>query len=263
MTPSSAGVVSGVPGAPGFFGLTVLATDAAGVSNEQLCLLRVLESVSAPAGLVGWWRAEGNALDSAGTNHGALRGGAGFAAGKVGEAFLLNGKDACIEIPDTPALRPVSFTLEAWVAFDVISGPQVLQVLFAKPVGTGTNNSYALWLIPGSINGGIGDAAAAIGAPFSPEPGSWHHVAYTFDHDVKQQALYVNGIQVAIQSGVMRTIGYDAQPLLLGRGRGSGIPSFPSLFLQGRIDEASIYNRALSGAEIAAIFDAGPAGKRL
>jgi hypothetical protein len=34
-------------------------------------------------------------------------------------------------------------------------------------------------------------------------------------------------------------------------------------FLHGRIDEAAIYNRALSGPEIASIFDAGPAGKRL
>jgi hypothetical protein len=32
-------------------------------------------------------------------------------------------------------------------------------------------------------------------------------------------------------------------------------------FLHGRIDEASVYNRALSGEEIASIFNAGAAGK--
>jgi hypothetical protein len=42
MTLSSAGLVSGVPSAPGTFGFTALATDAAGISTEQLCMLRVL-----------------------------------------------------------------------------------------------------------------------------------------------------------------------------------------------------------------------------
>ena len=42
MTLSSAGLVSGVPSARGTFGFTTLATDAAGISTEQLCVLRVL-----------------------------------------------------------------------------------------------------------------------------------------------------------------------------------------------------------------------------
>jgi hypothetical protein len=87
MTLSSAGVVSGTPGAEGIFDFTVLTTDAVGLFNEQLCILPVIDSVTAPCGLVGWWRAEGSAKDAAGTNHGTLRNGAGFAAGKVGQAF--------------------------------------------------------------------------------------------------------------------------------------------------------------------------------
>jgi concanavalin A-like lectin/glucanase superfamily protein/putative Ig domain-containing protein len=42
MTLSSAGLVSGVPSASGTFGFTARATDAAGISTEQLCALRVL-----------------------------------------------------------------------------------------------------------------------------------------------------------------------------------------------------------------------------
>ena len=254
MTLSSAGLVSGVPSASGTFGFTIRATDAAGAFTEQLCVLQVFASVTAPAGLVGWWRAENDAQDSAGTNHGVLRNGAGFAAGRVGQAFALDGTDDCIEVPDAPALRPVSVTLEAWVAFDVTSGRQVP---FAKPRGTGpfAGASYELWLEGGSLSGAANDGA--LSAPFSPVPGRWHHLAYTFDDGAKQQVLYVDGIQVA--SGSANTsIAYDAQPLLLGRGqRGT-----PISFFHGRIDEAAIYNRALSGAEIASIFNAGAAGKR-
>jgi hypothetical protein len=93
--------------------------------------LQLFETVPAPAGLIGWWRAESSAQDSAGTNHGIIRGGAGFSTGQVGQAFSLDGIDDSIEIPDAPALRPVSLTIEAWVAFDAITGQMFI---FAKPV---------------------------------------------------------------------------------------------------------------------------------
>jgi hypothetical protein len=258
MTLSATGVVSGTTDLAAFFDFTVLATDAAGLSNEQLCLLQIIDNTT-PAGLVGWWKAEGNALDSAGTNHGALSNGAGFSPGEVGQAFLLDGIAACVEIPDAPILRPTSLTLEAWVAFDVTSG---LQVIFAKPVGSGTSDSYILWLASGLINGAVGTAASTIqiNAAFTPEPQSWYHVAYTFDQNAQQHSLYVDGIQVAIDNTGAITIGYDAQPLLLGRDTENGVPSY---FLKGRIYEASIYDRALSGAEIASIYNDGSAGKQL
>ena len=197
-------------------------------------------------GAVGWWKGENNAQDSIGANHGALRKGATFSSGNVGQAFSLDGSSGFIEIPDASALRPVSLTLEAWVAFDTAAGPRVV---FAKPVGTGTSDSYALWLQPGFLNGAVGDATGLgpiINAAFLPAGGSWHHLAYTFDNAGKQQALYIDGIQVAAGQ-VPKSIGYDAQPLLLGRDTENGIPQF---FLAGRIDEATIYSRPLSAAEI-------------
>ena len=127
--------------------------------------------------------------------------------------------------------------------------------------GTSGSDSYALWLQNGTLRGPVGDTAGngpLLSAPFSLAPGRWYHVAYTFDDGVKQQALYIDGAPVAI-GAVTKSIGYDAQPLFLGRDTENGIPNF---FLQGRIDEAAIYKRALIGAEIASIFNAGAAGKR-
>jgi len=89
-------------------------------------------------------------------------------------------------------------------------------------------------------------------------PSHWHHVAYTFDDNGHQHALYIDGARVGI-AAVTTSIGYDGQSLFLGRGTSNGRPAF---FLQGRIDEAAIYGRALSGAEIASIYLAGPAGKQ-
>jgi hypothetical protein len=90
-------------------------------------------------------------------------------------------------------------------------------------------------------------------------PGQWYHLAFTFDDSSKQQVLYVNGIPAA--SGTAnKTIGYDTHPVLLGADVEDGVLSF---FHDGQIDEASIYNRALTRDEIATIYNAGTAGKQL
>ena len=100
---------------------------------------------------------------------------------------------------------------------------------------------------------------ASISAPFSPIPGRLYHVAYTFDDDADKQTLYVDGV-FAAASPVTISIGYDGQPLLIGRDTEYGVENY---FHKGRIDEASIYNRAQSAEEIWLIYNAGPEGKRL
>jgi Concanavalin A-like lectin/glucanases superfamily/Divergent InlB B-repeat domain/Putative Ig domain/Immunoglobulin I-set domain len=262
LTLTSAGVLSGTPTAAGGFAFTVVATDAEARFDEQPCTLQAYESVPAPAGMVGWWKAEGNAHDSAGTNNGALSpSGAGYAAGEVGQAFKLDGSKGYVEIPDAPALESASLTVEAWVQCDSTLG---LPTIFAKPVGSGSNNSYALWLNNfGTLTGQIATATTAgeqLSSSAGPlTTGTWYHVAYTVDDSAQKQVLYVDGVQVA-SAATTASASYDNQPMFLGRGTLNAQPAF---LLQGLIDEASIYNRALAPAEIASIYNAGAAGKHL
>ena len=69
----------------------------------------------------------------------------------------------------------------------------------------------------------------------------------------------MDGIPVA--SGTAnKTISYDTHPVLIGADVENGVLSF---FHHGQIDEASLYERALTRDEIVTIYNAGPAGKRL
>src|SRR4051794_12444443 len=91
---------------------------AAGVLAFALALTSApaQSCVAPPAGLVSWWRAEGNATDAVGVNNGTLVNGAGFAVGKVGQAFSFNGNNQIVSVPNVPSLNPTNgFTLETWV----------------------------------------------------------------------------------------------------------------------------------------------------
>src|SRR5947207_392048 len=73
--------------------------------------------VQAPPGLVGWWRGEGNGLDSAGTNNGVVINSVYFEPGLVGQCFhFVSGPNPRVLIPDNPSLRLTnSLTIEGWI----------------------------------------------------------------------------------------------------------------------------------------------------
>ena len=70
-------------------------------------------------GMVAWWRAEGNALDSAGANNGTLEGGLGFAPGEVGQAFNFISTNNYVFVPASSSLNvgvDGGFTIEEWIS---------------------------------------------------------------------------------------------------------------------------------------------------
>src|SRR5437879_330220 len=73
---------------------------------------------SVPAGLVSWWRAESNGLDSVGANNGSLQNGIGFSPGKVGNGFNLDGVDDYVVVNASSTLdvgTGAGFTIEGWI----------------------------------------------------------------------------------------------------------------------------------------------------
>ena len=79
----------------------------------------------------------------------------------------------------------------------------------------------------------------------------WTHVAVVYQN--KQPTLYINGVSVRTGQTSSRSAVYPSSEL---GGDRSGYG-----YYAGLLDEVSIYNRALSSSEIAAIFAAGSSGK--
>ncbi|PYK30801.1 MAG: PEP-CTERM sorting domain-containing protein [Verrucomicrobia bacterium] len=68
----------------------VSSTDGVTIMANALEYVGLESCVSAPAGMISWWKAEGDAKDSQDGNDGTI-GGAGFAPGEVGQAFNFDG----------------------------------------------------------------------------------------------------------------------------------------------------------------------------
>ena len=238
---------------------SVTVTNTFGATNSSNAVLTVNAPppcAPVPSGLISWWPGEGNANDAVGLNNGTLVNGASFGPGEVGQAFSFNGGNQYVQIADSPSLRPVSVTLECWFNTSYSSGTGNLM---SKPVGTGINDSYALWVDSGTLDGGMGNVNGQVPTryAFNAVAGVWYHAAYTFDSDTQMQTLYLNGVAVGSNNTGIAT-GYDTHPVLIGTELDYGSPVLP---FNGRIDEASIYNRALTAAEVASIYAASTNGK--
>jgi len=223
-----------------------------------------------PQGLISWWDAEGDANDIVGVNHGTLENGAGFATGMVGMAFSFDGVSQFVQVPDAPNLNPSNqVTVEFWMRGDpgnpMNSCCQGLVITDFYGI-EGFDSTFGFGVII-STNGGVTFPSANTefsNTDFGLVPGQWHHIAGTYDGNTLTQ--YVDGRLRAAVGASGNMLPMTASSFLsIGSedGRQYNPPATANRYFHGLIDEASVYNRALSAAEVEAIFLAGNKGKCL
>jgi len=208
-----------------------------------------------PSGLTNWWPGNGDANDLIGGLNGTLSNGVSFAAGFDGRAFsfagLLNpstngSRSNLVLIGSSPI--PPPWTAEFWVnrqdcetnggAFllgDAHTALKLEQFQAGRKVGftSISNTDYSFNYI----------------AP----TGAWVHLVFAATSS--SVSLYTNG---ALQSSIA------ANNINLPRGQiGNDIIGRWERPVKGLVDEVSLYSRMLSASEIAALYNAGAAGKCL
>jgi hypothetical protein len=225
-----------------------------------------------PSGIVGWWPGEGNANDIIGTNNGILMGGAtANAPGVVGSAFQFDGTNGYVQFPDSPVFHPTNLTVEAWILFRALDTPahgtypgqdyivfkQNSQSSYFEgialekdryPPNVGTNDTFC-WETSSSSG-----ALAFLESVTTIKTNVWYFVVGVRGSNYLQ--LYVNG-KLEAQTSVSFPQNYGNLPLYFGT---SGESYYDCKF-GGLLDEVTLYNRALTSNEIAAIYAAGSAGK--
>jgi hypothetical protein len=176
----------------------------------------------------------------------ALPDGGSFAPGHDGEALSLTGTPVFIGSP--AALESLqAMTVAAWVYAPTLTQRQTI---ISRTGGTGVRG----WTLEisdpaGSLaftvssDGNAEDGARLAGAAFTA--GRWTHLAGVYDPG-KSILLYIDGLIAASGDVVASSAFHPAIPTVIG-GRSY------NYYWKGLIDELRVYDRPLSGAEIAAL----------
>ncbi len=210
-------------------------------------------------GLVGFWSLDRSSIvgdtvkDLWGNNHGVMEGNPEIVEGKINEALLFNGQDSLVEIDHSDSLDITeAITMEFWFLLDGNSAENVFPRPFSKGQSTVANGGYGIW-VNDSATTDIGFRSPTI-APTdirsealpNYKDDAWHHVVVTFDGE--KGKLYLDGVNY-IDIPVSGELSSEEEPLHIGDGR-------DERHFSGAVDEARIYNRALSEDEVAQNFAA-------
>ncbi len=246
----------------------VAATCLAHAASAQNC-------VPAPGGLIGWWPGDSGASDLSGGNDGVLTNGASAGVtGKVDGAFSLDGVDDHVKVSDDVSsdFGENGFTMELWFKTDTTDAGALLTKFdgLLLPYFAINADYPALVLGPeGFLEFRLYDADgqahySAVSTTGGFNDGQWHHLAGV-RVDSANSELYVDGQLVAEKTDIANVDLNTAGDLLIGGfvykdTTGGGQDIVLGAF-EGLVDEVSVYNRALSAAQIQAIVNAGAAGK--
>ncbi|MCW5558716.1 MAG: hypothetical protein KIT22_12925, partial [Verrucomicrobiae bacterium] len=162
------------------------------------------------------------------------------------QGFVLDGAGAFVEIGDGAAgnVAGGDFTVSLWVNFAGTTGEQVLIEKWAQGTRAGwslaKSADHRLRL---TLGNGAGEEAVVESAPLGFTAGRWLPVAAR--RQGNQFALFTNGVVVASGSHALDLT--SPATLKFGSHEGTGA------FLNGRMDEVTLYRRALTDGEVASV----------
>jgi hypothetical protein len=229
-------------------------------------------------GPVGWWKLDETsgptAADFSGNaNTGTLVNGPVWTTGYYNGALLFANPSG-VDMGSPPTLQiGGSITLTAWINGSSWNPNDEDEMILSK-----NQNNYGVWGIKGSqdctgVNGQdnfIAYVCTLGGSGLCPElcsntillTNTWYFVAGVYDSSVPSLHVYVNGVLddgTLINGPVGTGLSDTAYNIMIGRTSGQFAPGLNQAF-NGKIDDPRVYNRALSAAEVMALYNGAGTG---
>jgi N-acetylneuraminic acid mutarotase len=241
------------------------------VSNDfgsmESGMVEVKISDSLLNGLVGWWKFdEGSgtvAYDSSGNGHdGNLTNGPTWVAGKIEGALSFDGVNDWVNLGADPfpdiGLPNQAATFSIWFKIQTTT---YTQTIFSDYTGTisGDDHLVARLNVGASTNFGAVTRYAGTNYEFGSNQSnlmnnSWNAATYVMDPSINLLKLYINGSFDSQNQYIGSQNLRNGSEWTFGASQHSG--SMTS-FLKGLLDDARVYDRALSAEEVQALYNLG------
>ena len=162
------------------------------------------------------------------------------------DQYVVAGNDTSLQI--TGAL-----TLSTWIKSSysgssnqrIISKDNNSNRCYMTQLDASGNAQFYIW------SSNSAKAAASTGTDY--RDGNWHHIVGVFNPNAsvaQRLAIYIDGVNVGYGSTADTTIDNDTVDLEIGRKQDN------TLFFNGSLDEAAVFNTALSSCDVKGIYEA-------
>ncbi len=193
------------------------------------------------------------ASDSSGNANNGMINGATWTTGKFGSALQFDGVNSYVNVPDSNSLDASTFTFESWIKNNIDDSNILYNRVASKKINWYDADGWTIE-INGINSGGAGEITVlGSGRSYNSVQvlpawdQNWHHLAIVFSGSTA--FVYFDGVYKGVSN--INNIVSNNVSISIGRlGAGSN-------FFNGIIDEAKIYNQALSAEEIMAEYQAG------
>jgi hypothetical protein len=223
------------------------------VSNDfgsvESGVVEVLISDSLLNGLVGWWKFDESngtvAYDSSGNgNDGSLTNGPTWVSGKLGGALSFDGVNDYFSV-SKDFFNNKSFSLSIWVKNSLNNNV----ILIHGAVHDTNRNLHLQFRESGNKGLTFAFYSNDLESTFSGLL-DWGMFTFTFDNTNKLRVAYANGNQVSLDTSPSPY--YGNGNLIIGRNSVTG-----SMYYTEITDDLRIYDRALTTAEVQALYNLG------
>jgi hypothetical protein len=197
-------------------------------------------------GLVGFWKLDGNVIDSTGLN-GATASNITYGSGKNAQGAIFNGTTSFIDTQLTTRLR--DFTVAAWFfATATIHYQRIADKSYDTGFWIGRNTSTTTW------GGGVLEAGSPYGV-FAPAANDvWNQIISIRRNNIHE--IWINGELGAFNT--VSTAELDSSKFAIGAWSQSHPSRNPAQYFQaGSIDDVGVWSRAIDVSEIKELYSAG------
>lgn len=201
-------------------------------------------------GLASYWRFDGNTDDETGINNGTIIGNPQYVSGVQGQALEFDGDGDRVTVFSDPSLEGFSaMTVSVW--FYARANADSGGSRFISKSNGASGDDYGLLMRPGNQPEFALRDKATIKTTTVISLNTWYHLAGTYNGSTMK--IYLNGVEE--NSTAANGAITDNNGVLSFGGHGT-TPSTREL--DGLLDDARIYNRAINAAEVSELYNCTP-----